>query len=359
MRRYSACMTNVKVLAIAVTAAGILGMGGLLLFTDSVAEFPLDDLPFFSPPKAVVEPVSDGESAARKALASAFPGEIVFDSNRSGSFGIYAKKIDGPDQRTIIDTPSNEMFPDGSPDGKYVVYAQSESIEREGKSSIWIIKRDGTEPRKLASDGTFPSFSSDGTQVYFERGRKQIIAITIAQTGPDSGSVERELFPAGDKDFASLKFQVAKPRVSADGSRAYFTSDKDGRWNAYVADLNAKQTSRIQHGCEPTPFANNREAAWVYKKGTKAGSGFFRYDLATGKTELLHDGASPRGHDYFPSLVAGDAYLLYGACRDGEHSHETSNYQIFAKDLRSNTVARVTFDEFTNRWPRLLRDTDS
>ncbi len=288
-------------------------------------------------------------------ISSRFPGEIVFDSNRSGTFGIYATSLDGSGLRKLVDTELHEMFPDPSPDGKLVVFARSKDTERGGNSSIWLAPVEGNlegnsaEPRKLADNATFPTFSADGKFVYFERDRNRVMSINVDGTG------EREVFPAGKGDFANYKFQIVKPRVSADERYVFFTTDKDGRWNAFYADVNSGEAFHLHRGCEPTPFNKGGKAAWVNKRHVLDRSGIGQVDLKTKTTTKLQDAGAPRGHEYFPTLAADDQFLLYSACREREHSHETSNYQVFVKDLNTGDVARVTFDEYTNRWPKLLR----
>jgi Tol biopolymer transport system component len=284
----------------------------------------------------------------RKQLRENFPGRIIYDSRRGKNFGIYSILVDGTDEKKIIDTETNEMFPDPSPDGSKIVFAKSQSADRDSIAEIWMINTDGSNEEKIASNGNFPTFSADGREIYFERERTKIIALNL-----DDKS-EREIFPNGDPDFKDYQYQVVKPRISKDGTLAFFTSDKDGRWNSFYADLTAKKSFKINRGCEPSPFEISKKAVWVTKKNVLERSAIGEVDLTTGKHSILHDGDAPRGHEYFPTLVGGDKFLLFSSCRRHEHSHESANYQVFVKDLSSGKSIRVTFDKYTNRWPKLL-----
>ncbi len=320
----------------------LLGIGGIVAgmklgFLSRFFERPL-------PPSN--ELASEEERQALQALAKDFPGRLVFDSNRSGSFGIYSMQPDGSDVREIYNSESEDIYPDVALDGSLIVFARAKSTERTAESSIWIMKPDGSEPRQIADNGTFPSFSRDAKTVYFERDRAKLMSVSV------DGSNEKEIFPADSKDFGS--YDVIKPRVSPDGKSAAFISDKKGRWNTWIADLESLTVRHLDEGCEPAWFPNGSQIAWIKTKDTKERSGMYRFDIESGNVAALADYGPPRGHEYFPTIAAGGKYLLFSSCREGEHDHISANYQIYVKDIESDQRVRVTFDNFTNRWPKLL-----
>lgn len=291
---------------------------------------------------------SAAEKKSRRALMADFPGSILFDSNRSGTFGIYTIRVDGSKLKRIIDDSKwHEMFPDSSPDGKQIVYAKAKSLNKLAPSALWLIESDGSNPQKLVENGNFPTFSADGKSIYFERQRKKVMVFDLKSRS------EKELFPATNQKFK--KYQVVKPRVSFDEKIVTFTSNTPKRWNAWYAHLKKGEAFRIQRGCEPVPFGHGRKIAFISNTDVKERTGIFSFDISTSSTKKIEDAGAPRGHEYFPTLAHGDRYLLYGACRPEEHSHETGNYQIFIKDLKNGSKIRITFDAFTNRWPKLLQ----
>jgi Tol biopolymer transport system component len=285
-------------------------------------------------------------------LAAGFPGRIVFDSDRSGTFGIYSMAADGSDVQTVSDTPMQEICPDPSPDGKWIVFARAMSLSKSAPSEIRVCAAGGGDERQLANDGTFPTFSADGRVVFFERGRKKIMAVNFDGTG------ERELFPAQSREFD--RYQIIKPRISPDGRYAAFISDRKGAWNTWYADLFSGEAVHVHSGCEAAWFSDSRKLAWVCERDAKERTGIFRYDLDARRIDALQDADAPRGHEYFPTVTPDDGYLLWSACREGEHEHTDSNYQIFVRALPDGEPVRVTFDGFDDRWPKVLRpDADS
>ncbi len=294
--------------------------------------------------------ISGPDAGDRKDLtAIGVTGRILFDSDRGNSFGIFIMKEDGTDVQTVADSEMSEMYPDPSPDGQWVVFARAMSPHRLALTDIWICRTDGSGVVKIAANGTFPTFSADGRTVYFERDRKKVMAVDI------NGSNEREVFPCGRGDFS--KHLVVKPRVSPDGRWVAFISDYDGGgWNSWAVELSSGRALHIGKGCEPAWFADSRHLVWVVEQGARQGSGLFMYDMETGKAEELQDAGPPLGHEYFPYVSGGDRFLLWGACPEGKHSHIDSNYQLFVKNLKNGQIARLTFDSFNNRWPKILPD---
>ena len=272
---------------------------------------------------------------------------VVFDSNRSGSFGIYISDLNKNKVQPLYDTKEHEMYPSPSPDGSKIVFAKTSSLDRDAYSEIWIINSKGGTAELLVKDATFPTFSPDGKFVYFERRRSKALKINL-----ETKKVE-EVFP---KNFAAFKgHKIIKPKVSPDGRKIAFSSDKKGKWNAWIADLETGKATHINHGCEPTWLNSNQKLAWINRKDAFGGSGIFEFDLEGGKKSSLHDPEMELGHEYFPNMSSDGKYLIYSACSNKQHSHIKANYQVFIKDLKANKLRQITSDSHTNRWPSLLR----
>jgi dipeptidyl aminopeptidase/acylaminoacyl peptidase len=317
-----------------------------LLFSSGFPQDSFAEKPIVPPDQPTAE-----EAKALIALGKELPGRIVFDSNRSGTFGIFSIKTDGTDLRTIVDDAErHEMYPDVSPNQRYVAYTRAILAHKKSQSSIWIADLDGKNPRKLADWGTSPTFSSDGKTIFFERTRKKVMAIDI------DGSNEREIFPLQNERFSAVN--VVKPRVSADGKYLAFISNTPTPWTAWYVELANGDVEPIGTGCEPVPFTKEAAFAWVAPGGlpepVKGGAAIAKFSIPTQQKVALQDLPPPRGHEYFPNIVQNDGYLIYSSCRDGEHDPFTSNYQLFMKNLQTGKTVRITFDEYTNRWGKFV-----
>lgn len=288
---------------------------------------------------------SPEETAGRGHLAELPAGRILFDSNRSGSFGIYIQNPDGSGLRTVVDSPEQEMYPDIDPRGKWVVYARARSTNLKAPADIRICRLDGSEDRVLLKNATFPSFTADGRSVIAERERRRIIRVDLR-----SGR-EEEVFPRGEGPFA--RTQIAKPRISPDQKWVAFTSDRPKRWTAWAVRLEDGKALRLGAGCQPVWSADPVRVFYVATSGMKERTGFKRTLLPGGEAKTVLDNDAPRGHEYFPAIHQ-NRYLFYGASRPEEHDHDSANYQLYVHDLKAGWTARLTRDAFTNRWPRFI-----
>lgn len=271
-------------------------------------------------------------------------GRIVFDSNRSGSFGIFTMAEDGSDVRMVVDSPQQEMYPDVSPDGQWVVYARTGGTEHFENSTIRMCRLDGSEDRLVDASGSFPRFHDASGEVYFMRERHEIMMVDVEAGGP-----ARRLFPDAPRVGER---QVVLPALSPDGSKLAFTTDRPGPWHVVVVDLSSGEERLVGRGCEPFWALNGQAVLWVSSQHTHERTGIRALMLDEGRVLTVQDDDAPWGHEYFPWVDRDASRLLWSACPPGQHAHEWSNYQVFLRRGLEALPERVTHDKFTNRWPK-------
>jgi Tol biopolymer transport system component/DNA-binding winged helix-turn-helix (wHTH) protein len=169
---------------------------------------------------------SDGTN--KRQLATLGPGEkgfsvsrdgshIVFASNRTGRFNIWRMDMDGANLMQLT-AGDGEVFPQCSPDGRWVVY---QSGVGNVPSTLWRVAIDGGDPVQLTTTYSMtPSISPDGSFIaYFYMDKQH----------PDSP------WRIGIVSFADGAFvnSVEIPRTSI--SR-YVRWTPDGKALAYIAD---------------------------------------------------------------------------------------------------------------------------
>ncbi len=212
-------------------------------------------------------------------------GEIFFESNRAGSWDLFVMNADGANVRNLTNTPDEDEFnPVPSPDGRRVAYVTG-SLERWSvwnrwkplDKQVWVMDRDGRNPRKLAAGAVRPDWAPDGNAVLYQQQEKrgQVLRIQNLETGRVSeplkkvsawfrggGELRATFSPATwrvafnaklwtssgvtlmvvdlDKNYEakSLKpltttYQGCTPRWSADGGRLYF-AHHDPKYNGAI-----------------------------------------------------------------------------------------------------------------------------
>lgn len=272
---------------------------------------------------------------------------IIFDSKRGEHFAIYYLSFEDNSITCISSSDEHHVYPDVCLKTSAIVFAKTKSLERTARADIYIQEQNGT-PRLLQENGTFPTFSSCGEKIYFERGRKELWSIDR------NGENLTLLLRGKDSEFGD--YAVVKPRVSFDQKYAVFTSDKGGRWHLWYTDLESGKSHFILKGCEGTWYPDNKNIAWIKKSGLLGQVGIYSVDVTNPSlVQCVQDASSDLGHEYFPFITSDGKYLLYSACPSYQHDHNSAAYQLFIKELSTGEITRLTFDTYTNRWAKVVR----
>jgi TolB protein len=156
-------------------------------------------------------------------------GVIVFASDRADNNSeIYLASSDGRSVRRLTSTrDANDRAPALSPDGRMIAWEREISTGGGDVSAveIWTMRADGSEARAVVRNASFnrsPSWGPDGSIVYTSResGSDQVWRLAPGTTMPV------RLTTGGAAD----QF----PRVSPDGSRILFQSNRGLDFDIYV-----------------------------------------------------------------------------------------------------------------------------
>jgi Tol biopolymer transport system component len=172
-------------------------------------------------------------------------GVIAFQSGRDGNFEIYTMRSDGTDQRRLTSSPSNDIAPRWSPDGRSIAFAS----DRDGNWEIYTMHADGSEQRRLTSGqgaNTAPSWSPDGAKILFVSTRDAING-EIYRMNPDGSGVERLTRDSTVKE---------RPVMSRIGGQIAYGINHLGRQSLAILDPNNGLSTTISPGdfnsVEPT-----------------------------------------------------------------------------------------------------------
>lgn len=124
-------------------------------------------------------------------IESELSGEIWFDSNREGNWDIFVMDANGSNVVNVTKTTDRGEFgPVPSPDGKLIAYHAGNPKVGDGGmwgrwnmdgKEIWVMNRDGSNPKKLAENAITPAWWHDRKSVLYGSKKMDCVFITYQQ----------------------------------------------------------------------------------------------------------------------------------------------------------------------------------
>lgn len=301
--------------------------------------------------RAASAPGADPPAAAGEAGALG-EGFLVWESNRSGSWRIWRRPLaaDRPEQLTRDEPGRQHCCPHLSPDGTRLVYLSL-----------------------AAGGGEYPGPQDTGELrlLALASGEEQVLAPAARTYLEDRAAVWHGDGAVAfiDAEGATVRLELAsgrRERLTAGGRAEYgWLVDAGGRWatlgwptfSPYEPGRRAVAERASLGGCQPYFSRDGRWGFWT----AGAGGPLNRIELATGAIGTIIGKSDPRlpaglGYLYFPMLSVDGRLFAFGASR-GQHSHHTSDYEIFVAEADPATLelvgepVRMTEHPATDRFP--------
>ena len=195
--------------------------------------------------RAAAHRISDLIYEKLTGIKGAFATRIAFitvqGQGAAKRYRLVISDADGANHNIIVESPEPLMSPAWSPDSKRIAYVSFEN----NKSAIYIQKLAIQEPgipqryRASAREGV------NGAPVFSPDGRK--LALTLSR---DSGNLDIYILNLTDQVLTRVTRNQAidtEATWSADGSKIYFTSDRSGGPQIYMADADGRNKRRITY----------------------------------------------------------------------------------------------------------------
>jgi Tol biopolymer transport system component/DNA-binding winged helix-turn-helix (wHTH) protein len=254
---------------------------------------------------------------------------IAYASDRAGRFDIFLRQIGAISAIALTHDQGDNIQPAFSPDGLKIAFvssrAGSEIYHRSGDmplvgGDVWVMPALGGAAQRIAEEGNFPKWSSDGSKILFVHRREKIYEV------PATGGKPREIalqFSPGAKVFA--------PAYSADGRWIFFNSQSD---TIFVAPAHGGTAKSLAKGWYPAwddalsalVYSNSAEgknnSLWSLPFSIKDGK-------VSGEPRPLTVG---RGRDWQPT-VSRDGRLVAFTAMDRTFNLETVRFDAEAGRL--------------------------
>jgi WD40-like Beta Propeller Repeat len=139
-----------------------------------------------------------------------FPGKngrIAYSAYDGNDYEIYTINAGGSGKTQLTHNNNNEFTPDYSPDGKKIVYAGLQGLERNNaESDIYKINAGGGAKRKLTHNNkydTYPSYSPDGKKIVYTVSKGNAIKGDIYKINAFGGGKTKVAHSNADEAYPS------------------------------------------------------------------------------------------------------------------------------------------------------------
>ncbi|MBN2450296.1 MAG: PD40 domain-containing protein [Lentisphaeria bacterium] len=282
------------------------------------------------------------ERLALEALQGRIRGQIVWESNRSGQWELYAMAADGsdPHQLTRLASPGEAgtyrkyLRPRLSPDGSTVLFAYGRAG---APCEAWTISSSGQLAMKRTVGAPLDWFA-DGRRFAFVRDYKLWCHdlrtgkdTALAQTPLPVDGSDGDLVGAVTPDFRAAVFQTLRGSV--------------------FLELTGSSVPRSLPGTEPRLTADGRFAYWV-AEGREVR--FADVDGRRDRSLWAVSPGGPPGRVSCPTVSADGRWLIFcGTTADD--APDGGDSELFLQELENwkptGPAVRLTFHPRTDRWP--------
>ncbi len=277
-------------------------------------------------------------------ISSGQSGVIVFESNRTGNFELYRVGLDGRGEEPLTENGADNQWASISPDGTRVLWTKREG----SRVGLYSISVNGNDERLEVADGLLGSYLADG-RIFFTKKRADG---TLAQWVVSGlGAKPVEVFCPTEKRLRALNPEEFFAGVTLDRF-VFWSSNPRG---TSIVRIDGSGERHIHKGCMPRFMPDGLYFIWVHNAGTfdigRVGAGNPFATLYKVDRELEHN------HGYFPFVSADYQWLVFAACPQNQHNHDTANYQIYLQRIENGRYIepprRITRTEANDRRPVL------
>lgn len=111
---------------------------------------------------------SNGVESSTEAELAKLPDHLLFESYVGDNWELMRMRPDGSDQSNVTNTPEiHELYPQASPDGQHICFLVDSENEGQTTRSIYVMRADGTERKRIAKDARQPCWHPDGTKIAY------------------------------------------------------------------------------------------------------------------------------------------------------------------------------------------------
>jgi len=213
---------------------------------------------------------------------------------------------------------------------------------------VYLLDLDTGTEKKIAEFGNTPTWSRDGSAVYFERRGIQFLTFDL-----ESGR-ETVLFESGANGVPENTV-LQTPDFSR-ANEAMAVTLRKGKRGMAVFYLDGRIVP-VGAGCQLAWTPAPSRLCYVGKGGRQKNA-IYVFDLKTRRRDRLLDLPGQLSHEYFPRFSADGRVLVCGASNGarGQHEHDAGDYEIFLWQAGTppEEAIRLTYHTGNDCWPDIF-----
>ncbi|MCA8919247.1 MAG: PD40 domain-containing protein [Planctomycetes bacterium] len=285
--------------------------------------------------------------------------EIVFVSDRSGSYDLWVMPIDGGQPRRLTHHNAGDVPTGFTADGKHVLFTSRRAMgwNRGQTDDVYSVPLNGGTPTRLTFTGANSATTPDnGETLYFVAGASDWKVQEYEGTANDR--LYRQETGKAPEELLGYSGNSREPRISADGKRLYFTREVNGSFELFKCDNDAQTCEQItdlgEDGLSNVSYSSDESTiVFVWK--------FYLWTLDLGK-----EGAKPKllkidiredtTGDKMVERRFTEGIQRASLSNDGKAIVFALGGDIWVMDANGGEARAVTNDAFLNDNPRLSPD---
>jgi hypothetical protein len=232
---------------------------------------------------------------------------------------LWGTSAAGKGLRRISRAAAPDVAPTCSADGVHVAFASG----RSGGSEIWtceLVHGEFTQITKSGGSYAGPRYSADG---------QWLVASRRVKTAEDENMDVWTMTARGRRarPVAETFYDEIEPAFAPDGTRLFFSSDRDGDWDVFSSDLKGGKRRRLTGPGRQDRMPAPAPSGGLVVYASKEEDGFYKLwamnDDGSSKTQLTFG----PGDDLYPRFSrAGDA-LVFVSSRTGSFEIYKMNFE--------------------------------
>jgi TolB protein len=255
---------------------------------------------------------------------------IIFESNRSGRYEIYAMNSQGGHLEPLTDSGLSGSEGSGSPDWMPDGLGLAFSSKRAGDWDLFLA-RDGSETNLTRAPGEDDKadWSPDGRRVAFSSVREGRRWADIFVMEAD-GSRVIDLSDDNDDD--------REPVWSPNGDEIAYRSFRDGNYEINVMDIPSRAPRQLTRTDAPIWNASpawSPDGHWIAFETNRDGN-YELYIMDNNGARLRNLSSNPKD-DKEPAWSPDGRKIAFSSNRDG-------NFELYTLEIASGDVTRLTYD---------------